>query len=45
MLGIKYWYYDEHLMHDFRVIRLDSEGRIEKMIDTYDAKPDELLRQ
>lgn len=44
LLGIKYWYYDEHLMHDFRIIRLDSEGRVEKMIDAYDAKPDELLR-
>lgn len=44
LLGIKYWYYDEHLMHDFRIIRLDSEGRVDKMIDAYDAKPDELLR-
>lgn len=44
LLGIKYWYYDEHLMHDFRIIRLDNEGRVVKMLDAFDAKPDELLQ-
>lgn len=44
LLGIKYWFYDEHLMHDFRIVRLDDGGRVVKMIDAYDAKPDELLR-
>lgn len=43
LLGIKYWYYDEHLMHDFRIIRLDNDGRVVRMIDAYDAKPDQLL--
>lgn len=36
-LGVRYWLYDEHIMHDFRLLRLNEEGQIVKVMDTYDA--------
>jgi cytochrome oxidase Cu insertion factor (SCO1/SenC/PrrC family) len=38
-LGIRYWYYDEHLLHDFRLLRVGPDGRILKIMTTYDADP------
>jgi protein SCO1/2 len=43
LLGIKYWFYGEHLMHDFRILRLDGTGRVLKIMEAYDAEPAELL--
>lgn len=36
-LGVTYWVYDGHIMHDLRLLYLDAEGRIVKVMDTYDA--------
>lgn len=44
LVGIKYWYYDEHILHDFKILRLNSRGEIEKEITTYGADPDYLLK-
>ena len=32
-LGIDYWLYDEHVMHDFKLILINSEGGISKIMD------------
>ncbi len=33
LLGMDYWLYDEHVMHDFTIVRLDTNGYIEKTLD------------
>jgi hypothetical protein len=43
-LGVRYWLYDEHIMHDFRLLRLDETGAIIKVMDTYDADLDAFVR-
>lgn len=43
-LGVHYWLYDEHIMHDFRLLRLNEAGEIVKVIDAYDADPNEFVR-
>jgi protein SCO1/2 len=42
--GIKYWLYDTHIMHDFRLLRLDAAGKIVKVMDSFDASADDFLR-
>ncbi len=27
-LGVRYWHYDEHVMHDFRIVLVSPEGRV-----------------
>lgn len=44
LMGIKYWYVDEHILHDFKIVRLNVKGEIEKMITDFDDKPDFLLQ-
>ena len=44
LFGVKYWRYDGHIMHDFRVLRLDAEGRIVGIMETYDASADDFVR-
>jgi protein SCO1 len=44
MLGIKYWYMDEHVLHDFKILRLNANGEIEKTITDYDDEADTLLQ-
>lgn len=43
-LGVHYWLYDEHIMHDFRLLRLNEAGEIIKVMDAYDADPHEFVR-
>jgi cytochrome oxidase Cu insertion factor (SCO1/SenC/PrrC family) len=44
LTGIKYWYYDEHILHDFKIVRLNAKGKIEKEITDYSDEPDILLK-
>jgi protein SCO1/2 len=44
LVGIKYWYMDRHLLHDFKIVRLDGDGVIAKEITEYDIDPDYLLQ-
>ena len=44
LVGIKYWYYGEHLLHDFKVMRLNAKGEIEKEITAYGVEPEYLLK-
>jgi protein SCO1/2 len=32
-LGLRFWRYDEHLMHDFRIVRLSADGSIAATLD------------
>lgn len=32
-VGLRYWRYDEHLMHDFRIVRLAADGSIAATLD------------
>ena len=32
-LGLRFWRYDEHLMHDFRIVRLAADGSIAATLD------------
>ncbi len=43
LLGIKYWFMDEHVFHDFKIVRLNASGEIEKTITDYDQEPETLL--
>lgn len=43
LLGVRWWYADGHLMHDFRIVRLDAEGAIRAAVDAYDADLQPLL--
>ena len=33
LLGMDYWLYDEHVMHNFNIVRLGPKGDIEKALD------------
>lgn len=37
-LGIDYWLYEEHVMHDFRIVLLDRDGRPEKSLGWNDRE-------
>lgn len=36
MLGVRYWRYGEHTMHDFKVVLLSPEGRLVRSLDAFD---------
>jgi protein SCO1/2 len=42
-LGVKFWRYDEHVMHDFKILRLDADGSIGAAIDWNHRQLDSLL--
>jgi protein SCO1 len=44
LLGIKYWTMDEHILHDFKIVRLNARGEIEKEITDYGDEPESLLK-
>lgn len=33
LLGMDYWLYDEHVMHNFKIVRLNTSGDIDKTLD------------
>lgn len=42
--GVKYWLYERHIMHDFRLLRVDEHGEVVKVMDRFDADADEFVR-
>ena len=44
LLGIKYWSMGEDILHDFKVVRLNARGEIEKEITAYGVEPEYLLK-
>lgn len=43
LLGIGYWVYDEHVVHDFRVLRLNPQGEIAAALTLASDDPASLL--
>jgi protein SCO1 len=44
LIGINYWYMEEHVFHDFKIVRLNANGEIEKAITDYGDEADSLLQ-
>lgn len=44
LFGVKYWLFDGHIMHDFRVLRVDAEGSVVDVMESYDADPAAFVR-
>lgn len=42
-LGVRWWLYNGAIMHDFRIVRLDGQGRVAKVLDNYDDPVGQLL--
>jgi protein SCO1/2 len=42
-LGVHWWLYDGAIMHDFRIVRLDAQGQVAKVLDNYDQPVASLL--
>jgi len=43
LLELRYWVYDEHVLHDFRIAAVDPAGRIVARMDWVDDPVDALL--
>lgn len=43
LLGVRWWYADGHLMHDYRIVRLDAQGTVGAAVDAYDENFEALL--
>ena len=35
-LGVHYWRYGEHVMHDFRILRISADGRVLHAMTAFD---------
>lgn len=42
-LGVHWWLYNGAIMHDFRIVRLDAQGQVARVLDTYDQPVASLL--
>lgn len=42
-LGVRYWHYGEHTMHDFRIVLLSADGAIVRTMDAVDQPLERLL--
>jgi protein SCO1/2 len=45
LLGVGWWYDEDHLMHDFKVVRLDAAGGVGKALLGYDESIEPMLVQ
>ncbi len=43
-LGVRWWWYEGNLMHDFRILRLDTQGRVLRSMDAFDLPAEAFLR-
>lgn len=43
-LGVNYWHYGEHVMHDYRLVRVSPDGRAMAQLTAPDEDPRALLR-
>ncbi len=44
LLGIKYWYVGENLVHDFRLLRLNAQGNVVAEMNNFDGDAQRFLR-
>jgi len=45
MLGISYWFYDEHLLHDFKIVLIAPDGTIRRALAWSDDRPEMLFSE
>jgi cytochrome oxidase Cu insertion factor (SCO1/SenC/PrrC family) len=43
MLGISYWFYDDHLLHDFKIVLIAPDGTIRHALAWADDRPEMLF--
>lgn len=43
LLGVKWWYDEGHLMHDFKIVRLEPDGAVGAALTSYDEPVARLL--
>jgi protein SCO1/2 len=43
-LGVKWWLFDGAIMHDFRISRLDAQGQLARVMDSFDQPLPAFLR-
>ena len=43
-LGVKYWYYHEHIVHDLLVLHVNANGDVVSVVTTFDADLDAFLK-
>jgi cytochrome oxidase Cu insertion factor (SCO1/SenC/PrrC family) len=42
-LGVRYWHYGEHVMHDFRIVLVSPQGRVATSMTVVDQNLDDLI--
>jgi protein SCO1 len=42
-LGVRYWRYGDHTLHDFKIVLLSADGRVVRGIDRFDQRVEDLL--
>jgi len=42
-LGVRWWYYENNIMHDFRVMRFNPSGRLEQVMEQFDQSAADFL--
>ena len=45
MLGISYWFYDDHLLHDFKIVLIAPDGEIHRALAWSDDRPEMLFSE
>ena len=45
MLGISYWSYDEHVLHDFKIVLVAPDGTIRRALAWSDDRPEMLFSE
>src|SRR5215475_7296666 len=45
MLGISYWFYDEHVLHDFKIVLIAPDGTIRRALAWSDDRPEMLFSE
>ena len=45
MLGISYWFYDEHVLHDFKIVLVAPDGTIRRALAWSDDRPETLFSE
>jgi protein SCO1/2 len=43
VIGERWWFDEDHLMHDFRVVRLAADGRVAAVMTSFDQTPESFL--
>ena len=42
-LGVRWWYYESHIMHDLRILRFDGSGSLKHVLENLDTPVEDFL--